>query len=409
MIEILGACANVIVPDATPEAMSYYNSGNVLWVINQAWSFIVPILFLFTGFSGRLGKVAANIGKNWFMTIATYLVMYTVLNQILNLPLDYYSGFVREHAYGLSTQSFSGWMNNWLIGSALAIVFAVAFIWIFFLLLKKSPRKWWIYGSMVSIVLVLFFSLIQPMVIAPLFNKFGPMKDKQLEESILHLASRAGIENGRIYEVDKSQETKTLNAYVVGIGKSNRIVLWDTLLQRMNDREVLFVMGHEMGHYVLHHIWWGLAFFAVMITFILYLTSRTVGYLLHRYKKQFGFKHLYDIAALPLFILVINFYSFFTAPIDNYFSRTIEHNADIFGLEITQDNQAAGESFLILQEDNLANPRPGLLFKIWRCSHPPLAERVAFFNTYCPWENGQPLKYGRFFDQPTTTSCGCEE
>jgi Zn-dependent protease with chaperone function len=399
MIELLGACANVIVPEASPEAMSYYNSGNLLWIVNQAWSFIVPLLFLFTGFSGRLGAFAQKVGKNWFLTVLTYLVVYVVLNQIFDLPLAYYAGFAREHAYGLSTQTFSGWVNNWLIGSAISLVFTLAFVWIFFLLLKKSPKKWWMYSSIVAVAIVFFLSFIQPVWIDPLFNKFGPMNNKELEGDILSLASRAGIEDGRVYEVDKSAETKTLNAYVVGFGKTNRIVLWDTTIARMSTNEILFVMGHEMGHYVLHHMWWGLAFFACVITAVLYLTSKSVGYLFRIYKKKFGFEHLYNIASLPLFILVINFFTFFTAPIDNYLSRTLEHNADTFGLEITRDNQAAGDAFVVLQQDNLANPRPGLLYKIWRCSHPPLAERVEFCNTYCPWAEGKPLKYGKFFEQ----------
>ena len=399
MIELLGACANVIVPEATPEAMSYYNSGNLLWIVKQAWSFIVPLLFLATGFSGRLSNAAGKIGKNWFFTIVVYLVIYVILNQILDLPLDYYAGYVREHAYGLSTQTFAGWLNNWLIGSTLALLFSLAFVWIFYYLLKKEPRKWWIYSSFVGIAIIFFISIIRPVWIDPLFNEFGPMKNKELEGQILHLASRAYIEDGRVYEVNKSEETKALNAYVIGVGKTNRIVLWDTTIAKMTSNQILFVMGHEMGHYVLHHMWWGLLFFSVMIFVILYLTSRTANYLLDRYKERFGFKQLSNIASYPLFILVINFYSLITAPIDNLFSRTIEHNADTFGLEITQDNQAAGEAFVVLQQSNLANPRPGLLYKIWRCSHPPLAERVDFCNTYCPWEEGKPLKYGRFFDK----------
>jgi STE24 endopeptidase len=400
MIDLLGAaCANVVVPDASPEAMSYYWSGNLLWFISQAWGFLIPILFLFTGFSGRLSKVSQKIGKKWFFAVAIYLAIYTILNQIIDLPLEYYAGFAREHAYGLSTQSLSGWIQNWTISTAIALIFSVAFIWIFFLLLKKSPRRWWIYGSVVGIAMTLFFSLIQPIWIDPLFNTYGPMKNKVLEGQILHLASKAGIENGRVYEVDKSKETKALNAYVIGIGKSNRIVLWDTTIDKLSTDQILFVMGHEMGHYVLHHIWWGLAFFSAMIFFVFFLTFKSVYFVLNKYHHRFGFSKVCDIAALPLFLLLINFFSLLTMPLQNYYSRTIEHNADIFGLEITKNNQAAGEAFVVLQEDNLANPRPGPLYTFWRCSHPPLADRVAFCNEYCPWAEGQPLKYGRFFDQ----------
>ena len=399
---LLTNCANVVVPEATEQAMSYYRGGNLLWLIAQAWTFLVPLLFLFTGFSGRLGKFATRKNRSWFLGVAIYLAVYVSLNTILDLPLDYYSGFMREHSYGLSTQELAGWVKNWGIGLILSLIFALSFVWIFYLLLKRSPRRWWIYSSITAIAITFFLSFIQPIWIDPLFNDFGPMKNKQLEEQILNLAARAGIQNGRVFEVNKSQETKTLNAYVVGFGQTNRIVLWDTTIERMTPDQILFVMGHEMGHYVLHHMWWGFAFFSAIITLVFYLTYKSVYYILKRYKSRFGFHDMANIASFPLLVLCLSFFLFLTGPLQNYFSRTIEHHADQFGLEITQNNQAAGEAFVVLQEDNLANPRPGLLYKTFRCSHPPLAERVAFCNTYCPWVDGQPLKYGRFFDQPSS-------
>jgi Zn-dependent protease with chaperone function len=223
------------------------------------------------------------------------------------------------------------------------------------------------------------------------------MTDKKLEKQILNLAGKAGIEGGRVYEVDMSQDTKQMNAYVTGFGASSRIVLWDTTIKQMGTSEILFVMGHEMGHYVLHHIWWGMAFYSVLTFIVFYLTYRSAKYLLRRYHKRFGFNDLANIASLPLLLLLVGFYTFLANPLVNYFSRYIEHEADRFGLEITQDNKAAGESFLILQRENLANPHPGMIYKFWRSSHPPLGERVDFFNSYCPWNQDEPLKYGKYF------------
>ena len=154
-----------------------------------------------------------------------------------------------------------------------------------------------------------------------------------------------------------------------------------------------------MGHYVLHHMWWGMGYQVLILFAILYLTYRMANALLHRYHHRFGFSHLSSIASLPLRILCINLFSFLSLPLSNLFSRVIEHNADCFGLEITQNNQAAGEAFLVLQRENLANPYPGIIFKIWRSSHPPIGERVDFFNHYCPWTEGKPLKYGKYFHE----------
>lgn len=399
MIDILGACANVVVPEASQEAMSFYRSGNLLWILNQAWGFIVPLLFLVTGFSGRLRTFAAKIGKNWYGTIAVYLVLFIALVQLLDFPLDYYGGFVRQHAYGLSTQSLAGWMRNWTVSLALGLVFALAFVWIFYWLIKKSPRRWWIYGSCVAIAITLFVAFIQPMWIDPLYNTYGPMKNKELEAKILALASKAGIQNGRIYEVNKSAETKSMNAYVIGIGKSNRIVLWDTIIAGMTTDELLFVMGHEMGHYVLHHVWWLLGFASIVIFVMFYFLYKSVYYLTNRYRNRFGFNSISDIASVPLFVLLMAVFSFFLAPLANWDSRMFERNADTFGIEITQNNTAAGEAFLVLQKNDFVNPRPGPLYVFWRCSHPTLAARVAFFNSYCPWTEGKPLKYGKHFSE----------
>jgi Zn-dependent protease with chaperone function len=249
MLEIFFAaeCANVVVPEATEQAMRYYESGNLLWIIQQAWVLIIPLLFLVTGFTGKLARFSEKSGKKWFFTIAIYLILFTVFYKLLSLPLDFYSGYTRQHAYGLSTQTVERWFNSYGKETLVGLISAIAFVWIFYLLLKKSPKRWWFYSSLVSIGILFITMFVQPIWIDPLFNKFGPMKDKHLEQQILSLASRAGIENGRVYEVDKSADTSMLNAYVTGFGQTGRIVLWDTTIKQMKPDEILFVMGHEMG------------------------------------------------------------------------------------------------------------------------------------------------------------------
>lgn len=390
-------CAHVAIPEASEQALRFYKSGNILWIITQAWALIIPLLFLVTGVSGKLGKFASKWGKNWFFTLVVYLVLFIAIFQLLDLPLDFYASYIRLHDYGLSNQSFGRWFGNYGKSSLVSLIGAIAFVWIFYLLLKKSPKRWWFYSSLAAIVILFITMLVQPIWIDPLFNKFGPMQNKELEQEILHLAAKARIENGRIYEVDKSQDTTMLNAYVVGLGSSNRIVLWDTTLAKLSQDQLLFVMGHEMGHYVLHHIWWGLAYYGALSFLIFYLTYRSANALLHRYRKKFGFSHLYEIASLPLLLLLTGFFLLLSTPLSNFFSRTIEHHADEFGLEITQNNQAAGEAFVALQQQNLANPKPGPIYKFWRSTHPPLGERIDFCNSYCPWKQNRPLKYGRFF------------
>jgi Zn-dependent protease with chaperone function len=396
-VAAVGECAQVVVPQASEQTMKYYQSGNVLWILQQLWSLGVPLLLLATGFSGKLASFAQKIGRNWFFTIVVYLIAFIALFQLCNLPLDFYGDYVREHAYGLSNQTLDRWFNNYYKSLLVTLIGALAFVWIFYLILKKSPKRWWFYGSLASMAFLFVMMVIQPIWIDPLFNKFGPMKNKELEQQILGLAKKAGIEGGRVFEVDKSQDTKALNAYVIGMGSTNRIVLWDTTINKLTPDQILFVMGHEMGHYVLHHLWWLYGFLTVISFVVFYLIYRISQALLKRYRSRFRFSSLSSIASLPLLLLVYNVLGLVLTPPMNYFSRVLEHHADQFGLEITQNNQAAGEAFVALQEENLSNPYPGPIYKFWRCTHPPLGERVEFCNSYCPWKRQEPLKYGKFF------------
>lgn len=400
MLEILAAtpeCANVAVPEASELAMQYYRSGNLLWIVQQFWSLAVPLIFLLWGWTGKISHLAQRWGRNWYFTIVVYLIFFIVISQLLSFPLDFYSDYIRQHQYGLSTQTLSRWFGNYGKSTLVSIISAAAFIWIFYLLLKKSPRRWWFYGSLASIAIMFITMIVQPIWVDPLFNKFGPMKNKKLEQQILDLASRAGIHEGRVFEVDKSQETKMLNAYVIGFGATHRIVLWDTTIQQMKPDEILFVMGHEMGHYVLHHLWWNLGYLSALSFLVFYLTYRSANYLMNRYQQRFGFTQLSNIASLPLLLFLINLYMLLSSPISNCFSRYFEHEADRFGLEITENNEAAAKAFIALQQENLANPRPGPIFKFWRSSHPALGDRIDFCNSYCPWKRKEPMKYAKYF------------
>jgi Zn-dependent protease with chaperone function len=389
--------APVPVPEPSEKAMRYYHSGNVLWLVNVAWGFLVPALFLFTGFSAKIRNWAQSLGRKWFFIIGIYFIIFAVISFAIDLPLSYYEGFVRQHQYDLSNQTFTKWFGDEIKSLLVALVLGVLVLWLPYLLLRKSPRRWWLYTGLSMIPFLFLIMLISPVWIDPLFNEFGPMKDKELETKILTLAERAGIEGGRVYEVNKSVDTKAVNAYVTGFGNTKRIVLWDTIVAKLNEKELLFVMGHEMGHYVLRHVITTILFLSALILLTLYAAYRTAGAVIERYKGRFGFDRLSDIASLPLILLLVNIFSLIVTPVALSFSRYQEHEADRFGLEITQSNRAAATAFVKLQQENLANPRPGSLYKLWRSSHPTLGERIDFCNAYRPWAHGAPLRYGERF------------
>jgi len=391
----------VAVPEPSEKALRHARSGDWLWLTEQLWSLLVPGVILFAGFSATLRNAAHRIGRRWFFTIVVYLALFTVITFVIDLPLSYFTGFVRPHAYDLSNQTFGKWFGDELKGLMVGLILGALLLWMPYLLVKKSPRRWWLWTSLLAIPLTAFFMLIAPIAIDPMFNKFGPMKDKALEQRILDLAGRAGIDGARVFEVDKSTDTNTVNAYVTGFGGSKRIVLWDTTIAKLTPDELLFVMAHEMGHYVLGHVVKTIFFGAASILLTLYAAYRLQAGVIARFSDRFGFTELSDIASLPLVIVLVGVLSFVITPVAAGYSRWQEHEADRFGLEITRNNHAAATAFVTLQEENLGVPRRGLLYKLWRASHPLLGERIDFCNSYRPWEEGKPGRYDHLFNRST--------
>jgi Zn-dependent protease with chaperone function len=389
--------AAVEVPAPSEKALRYYRTGHWVWAAYLLWGLAMPAILLWSGFSARLRDLAARVSRRFYLQLVIYFALYTVVNWLADLPLGYLFGFVRQHAYDLSNQTLAKWMSDAVKGLGVGVIGGALVVWIPFLLLRKSPRRWWIWTAAASAPVMIFGLLLSPIFIDPLFNKFGPMKDKALEARILALAERAGIEGSRVFEVEKSVDTKAVNAYVTGLFGSKRIVLWDTLLAKLAPEEVLAVMGHEMGHYVLQHVWKGLLLGVAVVLFACWAVDRTAHRLIRRFSHHFGFTRLDDPAALPLIVLLVGLATFLIQPLGLAWSRHIEHEADRFSLELTRDNRAMAMAFVKLQQENLSNPRPGRLYKIWRSSHPPLGERIDFANRYRPWESdGEQGYQGRF-------------
>src|SRR4051812_18675472 len=322
--------APVAVPEPSDKALQYHRSGNVLWVVDIAASLLVLGVILATGFSANLRSWSQRLGRKWFFSLVIYFVLFNVLVWVVDLPRAYYEEFVREHAYGLSNQTAAKWWTDALTSLGVSCVIGALVLWVPYLLLRKSPRRWWLYTSLALVPFIVAGNLVAPIWIAPLFNRFEPMHDKALEAQILALADRAGIEGSRVFEVNKSVDTKTLNAYVAGLFATKRIVLWDTIIKRMTPRELLFVMGHEMGHYALGHVWQGVVLNCALLIAAFYVAYRSAGAVLARWGQRFGFTTLADVASLPLLLILVNVFSFAVTPVALAFTRHLEHEADRF-------------------------------------------------------------------------------
>jgi STE24 endopeptidase len=372
----------VIVPPPSEKALQYYYTGNAIWVASTLLGLLIPAFWLFTGLSARLRTLAQQIGRRWFFTIVIYYVLFTLIMALVLLPWHYYAGFARPHYYGLSNQTLAKWAGDLAKHLAISLITGSLLLWVPYGLLARSPRRWWLYTGLLVPPLLFLVMLIVPIWIDPLFNQYGRMKNRQLEARILTLADRAGIEHGRVFEVNKSVDTKAVNAYVTGFLGTKRVVLWDTLLNKLEPDEVVFVMAHEMGHYVMHHVVYGILMGSAATMLGLYLVHLLSGWCMRRFGPRFGFERLSDVASFPLLTLLLSLVSLGVQPLGLAYSRHIEHEADRFAVELTHDPHAGAAAFVKLQQENLSNPRPGLLFTIMRSSHPSIGQRVDYLNSW---------------------------
>ncbi|MEA4825044.1 MAG: M48 family metallopeptidase [Clostridium sp.] len=376
----------------------FYESDRVVKGLKVIVSIGIPIVFLATGFSAKLRNASQSIGKTYFITIGIYGVLYNLINDLISFPLSYYGGYVQRHYFGLSHQPFLLWLKNYLINLGISSIVIFLILWIPYRIIKASPKRWWIYTGIISIPLTFIMFLAQPIVIDPLFNDFKPIKDKQMEQSLINLTKQANIENCNILKVDKSKETDMMNAYMTGIGKSKRIVLWDTTVDKLNLREIKFVTAHEIGHYVLGHIKKMMILQIISIFVIFYIIYAIAPYIIDKYKYKFKFNSLQDIASLPLIILMLNLCILAITPSSNTYSCYMEKQADTFAIEITRDNEAAISSFQKLSESGIVIPNPDPIYKLWTYDHPPISERVEFFKKYKPWTEGKQLIYEEYIN-----------
>ena len=364
-------------PVVTPQMTRYSRTRYALYFAGTAYELLALWGVLAMGLSAHLRRVVQPLRFSFFR-LAGYYALLTLVLIVVHAPLTWYSGYYLEHAYGLSSQGVGAWLGDLVKGVAVDIATTVPILWLLFWLITRSPRRWalWFWGALIP--LIAFGIFVSPLVVDPLFNKFTPMPSGPLKTQIEALAAKAGIPNAPVYVVDKSKQTHSTNAYVTGIGSSARIVIWDTTLQRMPQDQILAVVGHEMGHYVLKHLYWGFLMSVGGLLLLLPLAQRFAEGLIGRFGPRWGVSGLTDYAATPALLLTMALFSFFLAPVTSGVSREIEHQADAYGLQVTGDRPAMARAFVSLSEQNLSDPDPPAFVKFWLFTHPPLRERIDF-------------------------------
>jgi len=367
-----------------------------LMLIGFVYGLVVFWIILRWKIAAKYRDWAERFSGRRFLQALAYSPLLMLTIAVLTLPLDIYGEMV-EKRFGISVQGWGSWSWDWIKAELISLVIYTVLIWILYAVLRRSPRRWWFYFWLVSVPVLLFVFFISPWVIAPLFNKFEPLqqKDPALTAALERMVQRAGedIPPQRIFWMGAGEKTTALNAYVTGFGASKRIVVWDTTIAKMDTAQVVFVAGHEMGHYVLHHVVQLLSFFALLLLLMFYLGYRLIGWVLARWGAGWAIRGLDDWASLPALLLILSVLSFVTGPIGSVFSRRCEHQADQYGLEVTHgltpdSGQVAAQAFQILGEVDLADPDPNPLVVFLTYSHPAIADRVQFSLTYDPWSKG---------------------
>lgn len=365
-------------PDLSSTSYEYRKDGLKLWAIRLILQFAIPLLFLTSKLSQRISLWASN-GRGLFLSGLIYGMVFFGIIFLINLPINYYSSFVLPHKYGLSNQTILRWLEVNLKGFLVNDVIISLFLWVPYMILFNSPRTWWIQLGIITIPVIIFITFISPMVIDPLFNKYTSIIDEKLGIEVVKLLEKADIADAEIYMVDKSKDTKNMNAYMTGISKSKRIVLWDNTINNLTEDEVLSITAHEIGHYVHGHIWKSIIFSAIATILLMFLIFITSNWILDLSYGSFGFKNIYNYASLPLLLLVLNVFTFLGNPITNYVSRYMEIEADRYEINLTLDRDSAVTAMEKLYVQSLGIPRPSKLYKLWYHTHPTLEERIEFY------------------------------
>ncbi|MFB5196173.1 M48 family metallopeptidase [Neobacillus sp. KR4-4] len=359
----------------------YSKIRNLLFFLSTPLEWLIYFLILLFGLSKAIKNWAENSTKYKLLQTAIYLIWLSVFAYLATFPLSYIS-FNLSKTYNISTQSFASWMKDEVIDFWLNYGTWLIIVPVLYWLMKKSQKRWWLYGWLLSIPFTLFMMFLQPVVIDPLYNDFYPLKDKALETKILTLAERAQIPATHVFEVNKSEETNALNAYVTGIGSNARIVLWDTTLNKLSDNQILFIMAHEMCHYIEKHIYFGIAGYLLISLLGLYLTYRIMNWATKRWGSELKISDVRDIRSLPLFFMILSMLLFAASPFTNFTSRYQETRADKYAIEMTKNSEAAITSFQELTRSGLSQVNPPLLVKIFRYTHPSMLDRISMLEEY---------------------------
>ncbi|MFZ0479189.1 MAG: M48 family metallopeptidase [Terriglobales bacterium] len=344
--------------DKTARSDAYFEGGYWLILWDFLYGVVVALLFLNLRWSAKMRDLAERITRFKPLQTMLYWVQYLIASTILIFPLTVYEGYIREHKYGLATQTFGPWMGDQLKGLAVGLVLGAVIVTLLFGIVRRLPNTWWIWGAAAAFAFLVFVILISPVYIFPIFNKITRLNDPKIVNPILSMARANGIPAKDVYQIDASRQTTRMSANVSGFANTMRITLNDNLLRRASPEEIQAVMGHEMGHYVMNHIYKGLMLLLIEIVVFFALLRWALNWALQRWGEKWQIRNIGDTAVLPLVILLVSIFGFVSTPLDNTETRTQEYEADMYGLNTSRQPDGFAQAAIHLGEYRKMNPGP---------------------------------------------------
>jgi STE24 endopeptidase len=385
-------------PEKYEKAVAFSRAKYRLHFVDFAYGIVILLLLLSWRVAPKYRDWAERASRRRFVQAWVFAPLFLVTTAVLGLPTEIYRQWL-SRKYEQSIQGWGSWAWDWTKSQLISIIVGSLILWILYGAIRRSARRWWFYFWLATIPITVFLIFISPLVIEPLFFKFEPLQNKHadLVAQISKVVARGGLEipPQRMFEMNASAKLKSLNAYVAGIGASKRVVVWDTTMTRMTNEQTLFVFGHEMGHYVLGHIPKLIVFIVALLFVFLYLGYRGMHWSIARWGPRWQIRGVEDWASFPVLMLFLAVLSFVAEPLGNALSRHVEHEADIYGLEVIhgivpRPADAAVPAFQILGEVNLADPNPSPVVEFLLYNHPSVNKRILFAETYDPWSKGKP-------------------
>lgn len=362
-------------PERQQQAKQYARIRRRLWLVDNAFSAVYALAWLFLGWAVSLREWLSTLTTNEWLLVPAFVAVFGGISSLLTLPLGFYSGFLLPHRFGQSNQTLKGWIVDRLKGMAVGAPLGLLLLELLYLALRATGDLWWLWAAGGMLVFTVLLSNLAPVLIAPLFNKYVPLGEehKELAERLLALAARADTKARGVFKFDMSRRTKSANAALTGIGSTRRIVLGDTLINEFSVDEVETVLAHELGHHVNRDIPLLITMGTLSTTVGLYLASLGLNWAI----GYFGFNGVADVAAFPALGLILGAYGLVTMPLENAVSRWRERKADEYALQATGKKEAFASAFTRLANQNLGevDPEKWVVFLFY--SHPPLGERIA--------------------------------